>query len=180
MDTRNRRAVIDPKFRQVGFVTPSPDVPEAAVGVPVQGIVKEAPVVASSSPSPVMIPPPRPVIEIPQKTEPVPVPSPSHKKPPEEEVPSAPLGSYNPPDSVLDSSSGPSSKGGALRLSIELFSITNVSVGLITDVSCEKKHTRDCNTMRGMQRRVLCRHCCEVTKPRMLRIRSLVALSASH
>lgn len=104
-----RRSVIGPKVRQVGFVTPNADVPEGKDLAP-------APMTASS-PSPVIIPVARPVIDIPQKTEPVAVPSPSTRRLVNDiEIPSAPTGaSFNPGDSVLESSSLPSSRGGLLH-----------------------------------------------------------------
>jgi len=106
MDSR-RRSVIGPKIRQVGFVTPNTDVPEGKDLAPAA--------MTASSPSPVIIPVARPVIDIPQKTEPVAVPSPSTRRPVNDiEIPSAPSGaSFNPADSVLEGSSLPSSRGGS-------------------------------------------------------------------
>lgn len=112
MDPRRRTSsVIGPKVRQVGFVTPNADaVPVDGTGI---GAEKELLGLTSNSPTPVMIPPSRPVVEIPQKTEPVAVPSPSHRRGNDVEIPSAPIGSYN-SEPVLEGSSVPSSKGGLL------------------------------------------------------------------
>lgn len=118
MDPRRRTSlVIGPKVRQVGFVTPNTDVVVLGEGAVGMGAEKEAATlgVTTNSPSPVIIPPTRPVVEIPQKTEPVAVPSPSHyRRPNDVEVPSAPIGSYNSADPVLEGSSLPSSKAGLL------------------------------------------------------------------
>ncbi|KAG0557442.1 hypothetical protein KC19_11G130500 [Ceratodon purpureus] len=108
MDSRRRSVVIGPKVRQVGFVTPNADIPGDG-----SGMEKEVLNLTANSPTPVTIVPTRPVIEVPQKTEPVAVPSPSTRRPVDVEIPSAPAGSYNPADPVLEGSSLPSSKGGS-------------------------------------------------------------------
>jgi hypothetical protein len=108
---RGRTTVPGPKVRQVGFVTPNTDIPGDAASV---GADKEVLGLTTNSPSPVIIPPTRPALEIPLKTEPVPVPSPSHRRANDVEIPSALPASYNPNDSVLEGSSLPSSKGGSL------------------------------------------------------------------
>lgn len=109
-----------PKVRQVGFVTPNTDIPGDGAGAGAgMGAEKEVLGLTTNSPSPVIIPPTRPAVEIPHKTEPVAVPSPSHRRPSDVEIPSAPTASYNPNDSVLEGSSLPSSKGGLL---VSLFS----------------------------------------------------------
>lgn len=109
MDSRRRSAVIGPRVRQVGFVTPNADIPGEGSGM---GSEKEAVNLTANSPTPVTIVPMRPVIDIPQKAEPIAVPLPSPRRPIDVEIPSAPTGSYNPADPVLEGSSLPSSKGG--------------------------------------------------------------------
>jgi len=101
--------VIGPKVRQVGFVTPNTDIPGEGSGM---GSEREVLNLTANSPTPVTIVPTRPVIEIPQKTEPVAVASPSYTV----EIPSTPSPSYNPADPVLEGSSLPSSKGGLLLI----------------------------------------------------------------
>ncbi|XP_020521878.1 translation initiation factor eIF-2B subunit delta isoform X2 [Amborella trichopoda] len=97
MDARRvSRMVIDPKVRQVGFVTPG------ASSEPMKHIIESSSMASSSSEltpsgnslSPVMIPPPRHAI-------PVPVPSPLRRPSIGDNMP---LGSYNPSDSLLGAS----------------------------------------------------------------------------
>lgn len=100
MDSNRRgpRYVIDPKVRQVGFVTPGsePLVPNPSAAI------------LGNSPSPVIIPPRLP--DLPSKASPLPVPSPPPRRQPSIEIPLQ--GSYNPADSVLGTSpiSSPLSK----------------------------------------------------------------------
>lgn len=120
MDARRAsRMVIDPKVRQVGFVTP---------GAETQGGGGESSLLATvtvtvggNSPSPVMIPPPRHAENAPGgvRAVPLPVPSPSVRRhphlPDDDSATSMPMGSYNPSDSVLGTSpvvSPPNSKNG--------------------------------------------------------------------
>jgi hypothetical protein len=119
MDAR-RRTVIDPKVRMVGFVTPTVDMPaETAAGTTtttttqVTGLSQApATTVFNFSPSPVVIPPPQKAAATP-----VPVPSPGIQSRPEEiEYLSAAVVGSNPSDSLLASSSLPSSKTGILYL----------------------------------------------------------------
>lgn len=105
MDPRRRSLVIGPKVRQVGFVTPNADIPGEGSGM---GSEREVVNLTANSPTPVTIVPTRPVIEIPQKAEPVAVSSPSYTV----EIPSTPSASYDP---GLEGSSLPSSKGGLLH-----------------------------------------------------------------
>ncbi|CAK9205721.1 unnamed protein product [Sphagnum troendelagicum] len=116
MDAR-RRTVIDPKVRMVGFVTPTADMPaETAPGTTTTTTqasgLSQAPAttVSNFSPSPVIIPPPQKAA-----APPVPVPSPGiQSRPAEIEYPSAAVVGSNPSDSLLASSSLPSSKTGIL------------------------------------------------------------------
>lgn len=115
MDAR-RRTVIDPKVRMVGFVTPTADMPaETAPGTTTTTTqasgLSQAPAttVSNFSPSPVIIPPPQKAA-----APPVPVPSPViQSRPVEIEYPSAAVVGSNPADSLLASSSLPSSKTGS-------------------------------------------------------------------
>jgi hypothetical protein len=117
MDAR-RRTVIDPKVRMVGFVTPTADMPaETAAGTTTTTTqasgLSQAPAttVSNFSASPVIIIPP------PQKAAAAPVPSPEiQSRPVEIEYPSAAVVGSNPSDSLLASSSLPSSKTGILYL----------------------------------------------------------------
>ena len=120
MDTRRRSAVIGPKVRQVGFVTPNSDIPGEGSGM---GAEKEAANLTSSSPSPVTIVPKRPVIEVPET---IAVPIPSPRRSVDIEIPSAPTGSYSPADPVLEGSSLPSSKGGLLHLSFGIYAMSTI------------------------------------------------------
>ncbi len=118
MDAR-RRTVIDPKVRMVGFVTPTADMPaETAPGTTTTTTqasgLSQAPAttVSNFSPSPVIIPPPQKAA-----APPIPVPSPViQSRPAEIEYPSAAVVGSNPSDSLLASSSLPSSKTGILYL----------------------------------------------------------------
>jgi hypothetical protein len=119
MDAR-RRTVIDPKVRMVGFVTPTADMPaETAAGTTTTTTqasgLSQAPAatVSNFSPSPVIIPPPQKAAAV----APVPVASPViQSRPVEIEYPSAAVVGSNPSDSLLASSSLPSSKTGILYL----------------------------------------------------------------
>ncbi|KAJ7515857.1 hypothetical protein O6H91_22G031800 [Diphasiastrum complanatum] len=113
METRRgARMVIDPKVRQVGFVTPGSELGRPAAPEP-PGAAAPVPVVANS-PSPVIIP----LLLIPDtsslRTTPLPVPSPPSRRvvaaPPADD--SMPLGSYNPSDAILGSSQGSSERTG--------------------------------------------------------------------
>jgi len=114
MDAK-RRTAVDPKVLMVGFVTPGTDMTEVAM--------TQAPgmTVPNSSPSPVIIPPP-------QKESlalvPLPVPSPNQGPPVEIEFLSAGVGSYNPLDSLLGTSSSPARKTGSLRVQFGQIRIT--------------------------------------------------------
>ncbi|MCO5589110.1 hypothetical protein L7F22_043076 [Adiantum nelumboides] len=104
MDSRRGpRFVIDPKVRQVGFVTPgseseNPNPNTSAVPMPVNTGANSSP--NADSPSPVIIPPRLP--DPPARAAPLPVPSPPPRKQPSVEIPLQ--GSYNPVDSVLGNS----------------------------------------------------------------------------
>ncbi|CAM6039341.1 unnamed protein product [Sphagnum compactum] len=118
MDAR-RRTVIDPKVRMVGFVTPTADMPAETAGgtttttTQASGLSQApATTVSNFSPSPVIIPPPQKAAAAP-----VPVPSPViQSRLVEIEYPSAAVVGSNPSDSLLASSSLPSSKTGILYL----------------------------------------------------------------
>ncbi|KAI5062229.1 hypothetical protein GOP47_0022768 [Adiantum capillus-veneris] len=106
MDSRRGpRFVIDPKVRQVGFVTPgseseNPNPNSSAVPMPVNAGANSSPNANADSPSPVFITPRLP--DPPARTTPLPVPSPPPRKQPSVEIPLQ--GSYNPADSVLGNS----------------------------------------------------------------------------
>lgn len=102
MESRRRSQVSGPMFRQVGFVTPNTDIPG-------EGSEKEAVNLTVNSPSPVTIVPTRPPLEIPHKSEPVAISSPSYTV----EIPSTPTASYNPADPMFEGSSLPSSNRGS-------------------------------------------------------------------
>ncbi|XP_068642880.1 translation initiation factor eIF2B subunit delta-like [Aristolochia californica] len=116
MDARRpSRAVIDPKVRQVGFITPN-DPPERTQSVAAIG---SSPPLPDHSPagtlSPVMIPPPRHASETLSSSLGLhtghPIPVPSARRPISDNMA---LGSYNPSDQVLGTSpilSSPSSNG---------------------------------------------------------------------
>eukprot|EP01018_Ginkgo_biloba_P028102 Gb_02875 [translate_table: standard] len=100
---RGSRMVIDPKIRQVGFVTPGTEQQVRPIPDPT---TSSAPVATTgaNSPTPVMIPPPRHPENMPttSRAVPVPVPSPPLRRPLHADT--MPMGSYNPPDSVLGTS----------------------------------------------------------------------------
>ncbi|CAN6451477.1 unnamed protein product [Victoria cruziana] len=106
MDSRRvSRAVIDPKVRQVGFVTASEQTRSPMDAVITEG---DSPSIADMSPvgnslSPVMIPPPRHPVEA-IRAAPVPVPS----SPLRRLSSNVPVGGYNPSDHVLGTSPVPS------------------------------------------------------------------------
>ncbi|BBN08581.1 translation initiation factor eIF-2B subunit delta [Marchantia polymorpha subsp. ruderalis] len=142
---RRGRAVIDPKVRQVGFVTPGEGTDLINLAIPLEQ--------GANSPSPVLIPPVRindGASVAPAKAAPMPVPSPTSRRHPTVDV-NLPLGSYNPADSVLGSSNTPSSgkagsHGESLRSSatfIELQSETSdyptVGSGTIAPVLITEK-----------------------------------------
>lgn len=114
MDPRRRASsVIGPKVRQVGFVTPNAEPDGADKELANLGLT------LANSPTPVMIPRPPPTVEIPHKAaEPVAVPSPSYGRgiTDADSIPSAPIGSYNSADPVLDGSSSLSSSKAGLLL----------------------------------------------------------------
>ncbi|OVA05048.1 Initiation factor 2B-related [Macleaya cordata] len=111
MDPRKGKMVIDPKVRQVGFVTPGAP-PDRSQSVPVES---SSPPVSDMSPSgnslsPVMIPPPRHASDnlssslVFQSTRPVPVPAPLSPRRRPSIGDNIMSGSYNPSESVLSSS----------------------------------------------------------------------------
>lgn len=114
MESRRRSLVIGPKVRQVGFVTPNTDIPGEGSGT---GTEKEAVNLTVNSPSPVTIVPTRPPLEIPHKSEPVAIASPSYTV----EIPSTPTASYIPADPMLEGSSLPSSNRGASHSPLDQF-----------------------------------------------------------
>lgn len=140
MDARRAsRMVIDPKVRQVGFVTPGTEA-QGGGGVS-SSLATVTATVAGNSPSPVMIPPPRHGENPPAgvRAVPLPVPSPPVRRHPQplddDAATSMPMGSYNPSDSVLGTSPvvSPTSKNGtdlgyysvhSQDLSDDLYSIT--------------------------------------------------------
>ncbi|XP_031485954.1 uncharacterized protein LOC116254610 isoform X1 [Nymphaea colorata] len=106
MDSRRvSRAVIDPKVRQVGFVTTSEQMRSP---LDAAGTEEDPPLISDMSPvgnslSPVMIPPPRHLVEA-MRAAPVPVPSSCLQR----LSSNASVGSYNPSDCALGTSPGPS------------------------------------------------------------------------
>ncbi|KAJ7956572.1 Translation initiation factor eIF-2B subunit delta [Quillaja saponaria] len=101
MDARRvSRAMIDPKVRQVGFFTPNPSQPTRTESDPVES---ESPPLslspAHNSPSPVMIPPPRHLID---RTAALPVPDSGFRR--QASGDHVPVGSYNPSESLLGTS----------------------------------------------------------------------------
>lgn len=121
MDARRAsRMVIDPKVRQVGFVTPGTEAQGGGGGVS-SSVSNVVATVGGNSPSPVMIPPPRHAenATLAVRAVPLPVPSPPLRRhpqaPDDDAATSMPMGSYNPSDSVLGTSpvvSPPTSKNG--------------------------------------------------------------------
>lgn len=122
---RRGRAVIDPKVRQVGFVTPGEGTDLINLAIPLEQ--------GANSPSPVLIPPVRindGASVAPAKAAPMPVPSPTSRRHPTVDV-NLPLGSYNPADSVLGSSNTPSSgKAGSHGESVSMLGLFCVFVSL--------------------------------------------------
>ncbi|XP_077219581.1 uncharacterized protein LOC143853727 [Tasmannia lanceolata] len=112
MDTRRAsRMVIDPKIRQVGFITPGA-LPENTNSIPLPA---SSPPVSDHSPantlSPVMIPPPRHAsdnLAIPLSTRTIPLPVPMSPLRRLSIGENMPLGSYNPSESLFGSSRVPS------------------------------------------------------------------------
>ncbi|KAJ4964272.1 hypothetical protein NE237_024211 [Protea cynaroides] len=123
---RSSRMVIDPKIRQVGFVTLG--TATSTGGAPLPDRTKSGPAASSTTPlsdispagnslSPVMIPPPRHAsdnlssslaLHNPSRAVPVQVPMSPHRRPSMGDE--MPLGSYNPTESLLGTSPSPSSK----------------------------------------------------------------------
>ncbi|XP_008776419.2 translation initiation factor eIF-2B subunit delta-like [Phoenix dactylifera] len=107
MDRRVPRTVIDPKFRQVGFVPPGATPPPArSHSVPNDARSSSELSLSGSSLSPVMIPPPRhasadglPSV-VRSAASPVPIPA----SPLRRDTVQIPIGSYNPSESLLGSS----------------------------------------------------------------------------
>eukprot|EP00249_Psilotum_nudum_P016229 c25731_g1_i1 orf=320-2353(-) len=123
---RGLRYVIDPKVRQVGFITPGSDLARDNSAIGNSTISAAVPVPATNSSSLVMIPPARQV-DPPLKASPMPVPSPPPRRMSSIDD-SMPLGSYKLPDSVLGTSPVPSpsskqdSNGGYISLPSEMLS----------------------------------------------------------
>ncbi|MCO5578920.1 hypothetical protein L7F22_032770 [Adiantum nelumboides] len=144
MDSRRGpRFVIDPKVRQVGFVTPgseseNPNPNTSAVPMPVNTGANSSPNANADSPSPVIIPPR--VADPPARAAPLPVPSPPPRKQPSVEIPLQ--GSYNPADSVLGNSPAlsPASNGRYTGVPSDLSpSVSRVSSG-IDNLSMREEH----------------------------------------
>ncbi|GLJ10966.1 hypothetical protein SUGI_0139000 [Cryptomeria japonica] len=115
---RGSRMVIDPKVRQVGFVTPGGSEAQPKPHTAAEAAATEA--AAANSPSPVMIPPPRHAPDnVGTRAVPMPVPGPVPTIVGHSDITML-AGSYNPGDSVLGTS--PSSRNGTERGYITLSS----------------------------------------------------------